>query len=254
VATTEDAFLGGALRLRQPRHGYRAGLDAILLAAACPALAGSAAHVLDCGAGIGTVGLAVARRIADATVHLVERDPVLADLARANAAANALADRCRVATADLTLPLSQNAALAALAGRFDHVLANPPYNPHPRGTRAPDPHKDGSHAMPEGALDDWVRFAAAMLAEGGSLTVIHRPDALPDLLAACSRRFGGLNVLPLHPRAGQPASRILLQGIRGSRAGLSVLPGRILHQADSPAFTAEFDTILRHPTALRLAD
>ncbi len=250
LATTTDDFLGGALRLMQPQHGYRAGLDAILLAAACPARQGNGACILDCGAGVGTVGLALARRITDAKVTLVERDPCLAALARQNAAANDLAARSTVVTADLAAPLTRTPALAALAGTFDHVLANPPYYAHHAGTRATDPQKDGSHAMPEGTLDAWLRFAAAMTRDGGTLTLIHRPEALPEMLAALERRFGGTLVLPLHSRAGEPANRLLLQARKASRAGLSVRPGRILHADGAHGFTPEFDAILRGGAAL----
>ncbi len=253
LETTDDAFLGGALRLLQPRHGYRAGLDAILLAAACPQVTGTAQRILDCGAGVGAVGLAVARRVGDAQVTLVERDTGLAGLAARNAIGNGLGDRCRVIVADVAAPLSRTPDLAALAGQFDHVLANPPFHAHARGTRPTDVHKDASHAMPDGALDDWLRFAAALAREGGTLTMIHRPDVLPDLLAACGRRFGGLTLLSLHPRAGAPASRVLVQGIRGSRAGLTILAPRILHAPDGHGFTPEFDAILRASAPLALS-
>lgn len=252
LATTADDFLGGALRLLQPQTGYRAGLDAVLLAAACPSLteAQSGASVLDCGAGVGTVGLAVARRLAGTHLTLVERDPALAALAGRNATANGLAARCIVITADLTAPLTNTPALAALPGSFDHVLANPPYFAHRAGTRAPDPQKDGSHAMPEGSLDGWVRFAAGMAREGGTLTIINRPVALPELLAALDRRFGGALILPLHPREGVPASRVLIQAKKGNRAGPALLTGRVLHADGMHGFTPEFDTILRGGAAL----
>jgi tRNA1(Val) A37 N6-methylase TrmN6 len=248
IATTCDEFLGGALRLWQPKSGYRAGLDAVLLAAACPAAAGEC--VIDCGAGVGTVGLALARRVNGAQVTLVERDETLAALATRNVLDNGLAANVAVICADLTAPLARTPALAQLTGTFDHVLANPPYYAQAAGTRAPDPLKDGSHAMPEGRLDDWVRFAAAMARDGGTLTIVHRPDALPEVLAALERRFGGAHVLPLHPRAGAPANRVLIQARKGSRAGMTLLPGRVLHTEDSHAFTAEFDAVLRGGAAM----
>ncbi len=248
LATTSDEFLGGALRLLQPKTGYRAGLDAVLLAAACPAADG--AQVLDCGAGVGTAGLTLAHRVSGTHVTLVERDPALAALAERNAAANGLAPRCHIITADLTAPLSRTPALATLAGRFDHVVANPPYYAHAAGTRAPDRQKDGSHAMPAGELDGWVRFAAGMTCEGGTLTIIHRPDALLDVLAAFDRRFGGAHILPLHPRAGTPANRVLIQARKGSHAGLTLMAGRVLHIDGGHGFTPEFDAVLRGGAAL----
>src|SRR5258708_28337702 len=90
-AVTEDAVLGGALRLRQPRRGHRVGHDAILLAAACPAHGSE--HVVDLGAGVGAAGLAVAARAPGVTVTLVEIDPDLAVLAADNARLNGLAAR-----------------------------------------------------------------------------------------------------------------------------------------------------------------
>src|SRR5260370_32721778 len=86
---TEDAFLGGRLRLRQPRSGHRAGHDAMLLAAATPVRSGH--RVADFGAGVGAAGLAVARRVSEIDLVLVEIDATLAGLARVNAASNALA-------------------------------------------------------------------------------------------------------------------------------------------------------------------
>ena len=49
--TRDDAFLGGRLVLRQPARGYRAGADAVMLAAACSARAGERVLELGCGAG-----------------------------------------------------------------------------------------------------------------------------------------------------------------------------------------------------------
>jgi tRNA1(Val) A37 N6-methylase TrmN6 len=249
LETTEDAFLGGRLLVRQPRNGYRAGLDAVLLAAACPAQVGRAARVLDCGAGAGVVGLCAARRIADADVTLVEREPALVALAEQNCGSNGLADRCRVVVADVTRPLSQVPALAAAAGTFDHVLMNPPYYSQSDGTRAPDSLKDGSHAMQTGEMEHWLRFAAAMTRDGGSLTLIHRPDVLPEILSGLARRFGRVRIVPLYPRSGEAASRILVVAIKASRAPLAVCAGHNLHEASGHQFTSAFDAILRDGAA-----
>ena len=252
LKVTDDLFLGGALCIRQPKTGYRAGLDAVLLAAACPALPERRTRCLDCGAGAGVAGLCVARRIDNLSVSFVEREAELADLAMHNISVNGLSERCTVVHANLTHPLSQLAALAADVGRFDHVLANPPFHAHGEGTRAADRHKDGSHAMEAGTFEAWARFAVSMVRDGGSFTIIQRPDALPEILAALARRFGRVKILPLHSRDGQPASRLLVQAIKGSRAALQILPGRTLHMHGSHAFTPAFDAILRHGVALDL--
>jgi tRNA1(Val) A37 N6-methylase TrmN6 len=249
--TSDDAFLGGALHILQPMAGYRAGLDAVLLAAAAPVEEGRAQRVLDVGAGAGVVGLAVARRVADANVTLVERDPELAALARANIARNDLAARVRLIEGDVTRPLGELASLANEAESFDHVLANPPFHIEGRGTAAGDTLKAAGHAMPEGNLDRWARFMAAMARSGGTATLIHRAEALGEILEALAGRFGDTLVLPIHPREGEPASRVLVQATKGSRAPLRLLPGLVLHARDH-GFRPQVEAILRGGAALTL--
>jgi tRNA1(Val) A37 N6-methylase TrmN6 len=248
---SDDAFLGGALRILQPKDGYRAGVDAVLLAAAAPAKAGRGERVLDVGAGVGVVGLAVARRVADAQVVLVERDPGLAELARANIERNGLSERVRVIEADVEQPLSGRPAIGALAESFDHVLANPPFHTQGRGTAAADTAKAAANAMAEGSLVSWSRFLGAMARPSGTATVIHKAEALAALLAACEGRFGALKVLPIHPRRDAPAIRVIVHGIKGSRAPLSLLPQLTLH-GDDNGFRPEIERVLRGGAGLEI--
>lgn len=248
-AVTDDAFLGGALQVLQPKSGYRAGLDAVLLAAAVAARDGE--HALDAGAGVGVAGLALARRLPGVRVTLVERDVQFAGLARGNIERNGLGERVRLIQTDLTRPLKEAGDLASAADSFDHVLANPPYHTEGHGTAAGDAQKAAANAMPDGALDRWVQFMAAMVRPGGSATLIHRADALHAILSALSGRFGGTLVLPVHPREAEPASRVLVQATKGSRAGLELLPGLVLHAAGH-GFRPEVKAILRQGAALPL--
>jgi tRNA1(Val) A37 N6-methylase TrmN6 len=243
LETTDDAFLGGRLRLLQPKAGYRAGLDAVLLAAAVPA-AGAGIRVLDAGAGVGVAGLAVAARIADARVVLVELVPRLAALARENVARNGLSDRVRVIEADLTAPAASLAVQGLEPQSFDHVLANPPYVEEGRGSSPADLVKAGAQMMAAGGLKRWVRFLAHMAAPDGTVTLIHRAEALGEVLASLDTRFGALDILPIHPRTGEPAHRVLVGGRKGSRAPLRLLPGLVLH-GDGHAFLPAVETILR---------
>lgn len=251
---TDDAFLGGRVRIQQPRKGYRAGLDAVLLAAACPLLDGEAGAIIDAGAGVGTVGLCIARRIARACVVLVEREAELAALARANVARNDLAMRVTVVTADLALggALAHESATASplAPGRFDHAVANPPFYAAGSGTRG-DGTKAAAHQMHPGDLDRWVAFLATVLRTDGSLTMIHEAAALPTVLATLDGRFGALDVLPVAPRAGDPALRILVQGRKGSRRPLRLLAPLILH-GEGHSFRPEIDAILRHGAPLAI--
>jgi FkbM family methyltransferase len=248
---TEDAFLGGALRILQPEEGYRAGMDAVLLAASASLEAGAGQKVLDVGTGVGVVGLAVARRVADARVTLVEREPKLADIARSNVQRNGLEERVRVIVADVSRRLDDLPELRPEAESFDHVLANPPYNPQGVGTVSVDALRAAANVMPGGNLSRWARFMAAMAKPGGTATMIHRADAVGEVLTAFAGRFGGAVIFPLYPRAGQSAIRVLLQGVKGSNAPIELRPGLVLH-AEGNDFTPEAEEILRHGGALTL--
>jgi FkbM family methyltransferase len=248
-AVTLDAFLGESLRILQPASGYRAGVDAVLLAASVSIPTGSPITVLDCGAGVGTVGLCVAARCPDVCVTLVEREPALLELARRNIAENTLQDRVTAVQGDVTAPALRADAPALAPESFDHVLANPPFHDDATGTEARDPLKRASHAMHASALDSWVRFAARTTKPGGRVTMIHKADALAALLDALKDRFGALSITPIHPYAGNPAIRVLVSGIKGSRAPLTLHPPIILHDPGG-AFTPYVGRILRQGAPL----
>jgi tRNA1(Val) A37 N6-methylase TrmN6 len=232
-ATSLDAILGGRLTLRQRRDGHRVGLDAILLAAAAGA---PALRLVDVGAGVGAVGLALLQRWPQATGELVEIDPDLAALAEENAALNGLADRARVVVADALDAESRRAAgLAEEAA--DLVVANPPYLAADTARVSPDPRRARAHVAGEGAaaLAGWVVAGLALLAPGGRFVMIQRADALAALLPAFAGRLGDLAVRPIHPRTDAPAIRLLISGAKGSKAPLRLLPGLTLHEADGSA-------------------
>lgn len=239
---TRDAFLGGAVEVMQPEKGYRAGVDAVLLAAAVMVPSGRSIEVLDCGAGVGTVGLCVARRIPDANVTLLEAEPDYAALARENIALNALQSRVSVIEGRIGATTT-NAMIPR--EHFDCVVANPPFHGEGRGTPAASDLKAAAHAMPPEHLETWVRFMAHAARPGGEALLIHKAEALGQILAVFDNRFGAVTVLPIHAREGAPAIRVLVSAIKGSRAPLAILPGFVLH-GDGNAFTSEAATILRH--------
>lgn len=253
AAWTEDAFLGGRLTVLQPRHGYRAGLDAVLLAAAMPGRDVATTTVLDIGAGVGVVGLCVAARVPGARVVLLERERELVDLAERNIRRNGLADRVGAVQLDvLDAPPAQALAACGLSpGTFDRILANPPYQIEGAGRLPARRLRSVAHAMPRDGLDGWVRFAARMCARGGSLTLIHRADALAMILEVLAGRFGGVRVLPIHARAGEPAVRVIVHAALSSRAPLRLLPGLILHD-DGNGFRPPVTAVLRDGEPLPL--
>lgn len=251
---SDDAFLGGALSILQPKAGYRAGIDAVLLAASAPVESGRTERVLDVGAGVGVVGLAVARRAQQAHVTLVEHEAAVAGLARANVERNELGARVEVIEADVSRRLEDLPELRPHAETFDHVLANPPYNAEGAGTVSAEALRASANVMPGGNLARWARFIAAMVRTGGSATIIHRADCIGEVLSAFAGRFGNIVVFPLFPREGKSATRVLVQGIKGSRAVLELRPGLVLHDDDG-RFRPQVERILRDgaPLCLRNA-
>jgi tRNA1(Val) A37 N6-methylase TrmN6 len=249
-AVTEDAVLGGALRLRQPRRGHRVGHDAILLAAACPAQAGE--HVIDLGAGVGAAGLALAVRARDIAVTLVEIDPDLAALAADNAALNGMAARVRSVVLDAAAPARAFAAAGLAPESVARVLMNPPFNDPVRQKTSPDRRRRLAHAAPREALTAWIRTAARLLRPRGTLTVIFRADGLVDLGRALDSVFGAVAVLPVYPKPDEPAIRILVRATKASRAPLALLPGLVLSDAGGHP-TPQAEAVLRAGAILPLA-
>lgn len=249
---SDDLFLGDALRICQPRAGYRAGTDAVLLAATLdPPTVGEGA-VLDVGSGVGTVGLCVAARCPAANVVLIEREPRLAALARNNIDRNGLSMRASVVEADIARATGALEAAGIQSETFPFVLANPPFHDEGRSTAAENPLRAASHQMPPDALEIWARFMSRMAAPGGRAAMIHKAEALPRILQAFEGRFGGISVLPVHAYAGGSAIRVIVTGIKGSRAPMSIRPGLVLHGPDQ-AFLPAIDAVFRRGAALSSA-
>jgi len=246
---TDDAILGGRLRLWQPRRGHRFGHDAILLAAATPARDG--ARVVDIGAGVGAAGLALAARAPGLRVTLVEISSGLAALAALNAARNQLASRVDAVALDVAASPADYAAAGLPAASCDAVLMNPPFNDPIRHKSSPDRRRRDAHDLAPASLVAWVDTAARLLREGGVLTVIYRADGLIDLVSALAGRFGAIALLPVHGKPGARAIRISVGAMKGSNAPPAILPGLVLAAEDgTPTEAAE--AVLRHGAELAL--
>jgi tRNA1(Val) A37 N6-methylase TrmN6 len=238
---TRDAFLGGRLTVLQPAKGFRAGLDSVLLGAAVNPKAQS---LLDLGAGVGTASLVGLVDLPTLHATLVEADPAMLALAGQNLQANNLLERGKLVGVDLTAPGRVRAAAGLASDHFSSVIANPPFYDPGRGS-APAKARAGARHMDEAALDTWVKTAATHVAPEGEVIFIHVAEALPALLRAFTPRFGAVTVLPFVPREGEPASRVLVRAIKGSRAPFRLLATRVLHEPELRAFRPEFDAIFR---------
>ncbi|MBF0563399.1 MAG: methyltransferase [Alphaproteobacteria bacterium] len=240
-ALTDDRLLGGRLRLLQPRHGYRAAIDPVLLAAATPARAGDA--VLDLGAGSGAAMLCLAARVAGMVAVGLELQPEMVDLARRNVALNTMTDRVRVEAGNLLAPPP-----TLRPESFDHVTTNPPYGTN--GTAPPDPARSIAHreTIP---LAVWLRCAVRMVRHKGFLTLIQRADRLDEILSCLKEFCGGIEIIPLWPRAGVAARRVVVRARKGVRTPLKLQPGLILHD-EVGRYTPEAVAILRDAAPLFL--
>lgn len=241
----EDRLLGGRLRLLQPAKGHRAGSDAVLLAAAIPEL--GEGPLADFGAGVGTVGLALALRQPELAVVLVERDPELAALAARNAALNGLADRCRVVAAEIG---SRPDALAGAlpAASIGWVAMNPPFFEPGELRASPVANRRAAHVADQ-SLGLWLKAARRALKPRGGVSIIHRAEALGAILAALGSGFGAVEIRPIHPQAGKPAIRVIVCAQLGSRKPAALLPALILN-GDDGRFTARSEALHRGEATL----
>jgi tRNA1(Val) A37 N6-methylase TrmN6 len=245
---TEDAFLGGQLCLLQLRSGHRAGHDAMLLAAATPARPGD--RVADLGSGVGAAGLAVARRVADIDLVLVEIDATLASLARANAAANAIA--AEVIVLDVESTAGAFAAVGLPPDSVDIVLMNPPFNDPVRHRVSPDRARETAHVATPTTLENWIHAARRVLKPKGVLTLIWRADGVAEVLTALDRGFGSLQMLPVHPDVTAPANRILIRATKGGRAPTQIQAALMLNDK-SGVPNKEVEEVLAGKGILQLA-
>ena len=240
---TEDALLGGRIRIRQPARGYRVNIDTLLLAAAVEAPSG--ARLMEAGCGVGAALIAVAARSENTQLLGVERDQNIAALARENVASNAMSSRIEIATGDA---LDRGANWGVFAG----VFANPPFD-RENETRAPAEARRHAH-ITEMSLGQWVAALADRLSGGAALTLIHRAAKTGELMAAFEGRLGGVELIPIRPYAEAPAKRVIARARKGSRAPLRLLKGLDLHDRSGAKYTAEVEALARGEAILDWGD
>ncbi|MCU0892951.1 MAG: methyltransferase [Rhodospirillales bacterium] len=235
------------MRFMQPATGYRVGIDPVFLAAAIPARNGE--RVLDVGAGAGAAALCLAARVPGVRVVGLDSERIMVRIAAANAKANGMAERVEFFLGNLLSP-----PIRFTPAAFDHVMANPPFMPEGRGNAPPDPAKAAATVEDATAgLEQWLRFCLLMVRPKGTVTLIHRADRLPELLAGLAGRLGDVCIFPLWPSGDgkTPAKRILIRGRRSSGGPVSILPGLVLHEQQG-AYTAAAERVLRQGGALSL--
>jgi tRNA1(Val) A37 N6-methylase TrmN6 len=245
ASQTVDVFHRGRFVLVQPKGaGHRAGVDAMILAAAVPG--DFTGRLADLGAGAGAAGLAVASRCPQARVTLIERDPLMIDHANKtlkHESNQSLASRISLIESDVTLTGKHRVAAGLADNAFDFAIFNPPFN-SAQDRQTPDPVKAAAHVMEDGLFESWLRTVAAIVRPGGGMALIARPQSIGDILASLKGRFGGLRIVPVHPREGEAAIRIVVTATHGSRAAMRLESPLILHGPEGHAFTPRAEAII----------
>ena len=241
-AYSDDAFLGGRVMLLQPEKGVRAGIDAVFLAASIPAEAGD--RLVEAGIGSGAASLCLNARVGGLKITGLETEPESAVLAQRNIERNNAQGAVQVIEADVTAPgrLLQEQGIEPDA--YDHVFANPPYYDEGSGRASSLPGKAAAHMLRRGDLAKWIKFMVRCARPGASISMIHRPEALAEIINALEGRAGALRILPLFPRPGAPAIRIIVQARKASRAPLAILSGLAL-QDETGRYSSRAEAVLR---------
>ena len=244
-AVTRDGFLGGKIEILQlANQGHRAGLDGVLLGAALPK--DSEGWVADLGSGSGIAGLVAIALRKNLKVQLVENNPVMAKLAvqTTQLAKNALLrNRVKVLQADVTLSGSKREDAGLVSNSFDYVIMNPPYQDAHQNRASDDDIKAEAHVMGSGGLDAWMRTATSILKPGGMLAMIYISRSIGQIIAATQGRFGGLTIMPIHPRANEHAKLLLVRATKGSKAPIGFAPSIVIHNDDG-SFTPKAEALL----------
>lgn len=239
--SVEIHVLDKKVRLLQPAKGFRTGLDGVMLAAACPVREGES--VLDMGCGVGGAAFCVLTRVPGAMVTGVDVQGDYVDLAQRNAVLNEAADRGSFTYTDIRAYRPEE--------RFDHVMCNPPYLE--AGHHLPSPEEGralaNGHQDDDLSLKDWIDAGFRLLKSGGSLTMIHRADVTDKIILALGKRFGAIEIIPLWPRAGQDAKRVIIRARKDRKSPARLHAGLVLHEENGD-YTAAANAILRDGAAL----
>lgn len=232
----EIKVLDKKVRLLQPAQGFRTSLDSVMLAAACPASAGD--RVLDMGCGVGGASFCLLHRVPECAVTGVDIQQEYSDLASKNSALNNTS-RCVFICGDVC-----EYNVDDMAERFDHVICNPPYLEAGAHMQSPYEGKAVASGHTAVSINDWLRAGFRNLKPGGTFTIIQRADMTDKIIHGLGKRFGAVEIIPLWPRAGEAAKRVIIRAVRDRKSPAVLHPGLVLHEADG-SYTAEAEQILR---------
>ena len=234
---TVDDFLGGKVRLKQPKIGYRATSDAVMVAAAV--LAKPYETVLDVGCASGVVGLCIGARVPNVQITGVEIQSELAELSRQNAVLNG--QSLTVVEADISKKIPQLHGV-----QFHHVVTNPPFYTETPARQSQQVEMAYKQVVP---LKKWIDFCLRHLRAKGTLTIIHRAESVPEILSVLNGRLGAIRLMPIWPKKGIQPKRVIIQGVMNSKKPFEIHSGFVMHETDDTR-TVEAERIMREGTGL----
>ena len=237
LKTTDGTLLGGRVGFRQPEQGYRAAIDPVLLAAACPVEHGM--KVADLGCGAGAASLSVAWRCPGIRITAIERERSLLKLLSHNVETNGFSSRITPIEFDI-----RSLQSADIGGPADLIMTNPPFLAEGAYTHSQNQIKLAANSEGDTPLSEWIAAARRLSRDKTKLVMIHRADRLTDILAGLQASFGEIRVFPIWPKTGQAAKRIIVSAVFGSKAPLKIAPGLTIHGSDG-SFSQAAEAILR---------
>ena len=215
---TLDVLFDGRLTILQSRLGYRFSIDSLLLAHfVCVKRAD---RIVELGSGNAVVSLALARFYPWTTVTGIELQLSMVERARRNVRLNGLDGQIQIVHGDV-----RRRRRMPDGGIFDVAVSNPPYrNPSSGRISVHDERRIARHEL-NGGLGDFLSAGAFFLRNKGRVALVYLAPRSAELIVAM--RQAGLEPKRLrmvHSFHDAEASMVLLEGVKGGRAGLAVLP------------------------------
>ena len=239
---TNDAFLGGKLKLLQPKIGFRAGIDSVLLAASVRASSGD--RVLDIGTGVGTALFCLMKRVIGLEAVGIELQEEYHSLATENSKKNML--KAKILLGDFQSPKNElNNCL------FDEIFFNPPYYSEETYKKSGNISRDLANIEKQGVLENMLKFSLKRCKPYGFITLINRPARLGKILSVLENGAGDIRLLPVQSSKGQPSLRIIIRARKSARGETKLLEGLklfkdTLDQHKRKIYTSQLVDILKH--------
>ena len=237
--TTIDSFFGDRLQIEQSKNGYRAGMDAVLLASAAAALAKTSICELGCGVGVAILGAISMSGAKLQSAAGIDIDISATSLFKANIARNSLEVPINGVNLDGLKPIPE------FDGKFELVISNPPFFDDESSIRGPNEARKSAYII--GApLEIWVKSMLRLASAKGKILIIHRADRLDDIFAALKNRAGDIRIFPIRPNCSAPANRIIICATKANRAPTQIFAGLDIHPLEKGSrFIEDAATIFR---------